>query len=395
MFYLIIGTFILILSFYYDFNNNKRHNYKKFWINILLIILIIIPALRYRVGGDTLSYMSEYENMPSLFNISNYKNLVESRYQPLWVLFVSILKSISPSFVLLQIAHAVIVNIIIFHVLKKYCKFIFMAIFLYYIYAYFKFNFEILREALAICTIALSIESIYQKKWWKYMLYTLIAFMLHDSAIVMFFLPFLYKRKVTFYNVIIIIVSSIMLFTGAYVYFVKIVSSGFISETIISRSIFYIESNSGFTLLGILLYLNINLLFPIFIFLIGKRNGVSTVVDGFLMFYIFIGVISTFVPGLYRLSNYQIIFAIVYLSNFFRQIKIPFPRYRIEPLHKLVIICTIFIVLSYNLIFIQLRDTSKNYPGTRYYNLYYPYYSVFNPIKYNPREVMVYDMWNL
>lgn len=393
MFYIIIGIVILLLSFYYDFTNGKQKN-QVFWFYTVLLTLILIPALRYRVGGDTISYMSEYENMPSLLNFNIYNNFVESRYQPLWVLFVAILKSISSSFVLLQIVHAIIVNTIIFFVLKKYCRFIFMAIFLYYIYAYFKFNFEILREALAICVIGLSFDSCIKKKWWKYYIYVTIAFLFHDSSMIMFFIPFLYGRKINIFNSMLIFGVGIIIFFNSYLFFEYFRSLGLMSDDFLLRSYIYIESNKGFTIQGVLFYISIHIIFPLIIYYIGNNNGVRTVFDNFLFPYIFIGVVASFIPGLYRFANYQILFSIIYITNFFIQIRNRNSMNRIVSFNKLLITGIILIVLTYRVALVQFRDTSDVYYGTRYYNLYYPYYTIFNPKEYAPREQLIFYMWN-
>ncbi len=393
MFYIIIGILIFLLSIYYDFHE-ERVRYKKFWINFLLTILIIIPALRFRVGGDTLSYMDEYDNMPSLSNFGIYKDYIESRYQPLWILFVATLKSISSSFVLFQIIHAIIINSIIFHILKKHGKFIFIAIFLYYIYAYFRLNFEVLREAIAICIFALSINSIINRKWVSFYFYAIIAFLFHDSAMILLPMPFLYDRRINFIWTILILSVSLIFFINANVFFEKIISLGILSDDFILRAFMYIESNNEFTTKGVFFYLLTHIIFPLFIYKIGKSNGVQTIIDKFFLFYIFVGLISSVIPGLYRFANYQIIFSILYFSNFINQICIRNKKNRLIKVNKLVFITIISIVITYRVFLIQFRDTSHNYPGTKYYNLYYPYYSIFNPIEYYPREQMVYNMWN-
>lgn len=393
MFYILIGILIFFLSLYYDFSNGRNHN-KQYWINLLLIILIAIPALRYRVGGDTLSYMDEYNEMPSLSNLNIYKDYIASRYQPLWILFVASLKSVSPNFLLLQIIHAVIVNTIIFYILKKNCKYIFLAIFLYYIYAYFKFNFEILREALAICVIGLSINSCIQKKWFKYYLHAIVAYSIHDSALIMFFLPFLFSKKINVVSGIIITIVSIIFFIYSKQIFDTFFSYNFLSDKFILRAFMYIESNQAFSIQGVLYYVLIYVLFPILVYYIGRHNGVYTIVDDFFSFYIFIGIVSSIIPGLYRFSNYQILFSIIYFSNFSYQIRIRNQHNKIWHYKNLLITSFIIFILSYRVFLIQFRDTSNNYPGTRYYNLYYPYYTIFNPKIYYPREQMVYNMWN-
>ena len=170
-------------------------------------------------------------------------------------------------------------------------------------------------------------------------------------------------------------------------------SKGLISSDFMLRAAYYMSTSSGFSIKGILYYFSIHLFLPLFIFFIGKRNGVSSVVDGFLVFYIFVGLISSLIPGLYRFANYQIIFSIIYLSNFFYQIRIPSTNNRIFPVHKILMVCILSIVLTIRVAIVQFRDTSEYYTGTRYYNLYYPYYSIFNPVKYYPREEMVNNMW--
>ncbi|MBS1504558.1 MAG: EpsG family protein, partial [Bacteroidetes bacterium] len=109
----------------------------------MLIVLVCIAGLRYRVGGDTLSYIDEYDEIPYFSQLLKY-NFIGSRWDPLWVVFSSICRSINPDFVFLQCIHALIVNTIIFRFIKRNTQYRFTGILLYYMFAYLYFNMEIL-----------------------------------------------------------------------------------------------------------------------------------------------------------------------------------------------------------------------------------------------------------
>ena len=77
-------------------------------------------ALRYRVGGDTLAYMSSYSYIPTLDKLE-LQDLLYTISDPLYVLLCSISKSIHPSFYVFQIIHSIILNVSLSVFLMRYC----------------------------------------------------------------------------------------------------------------------------------------------------------------------------------------------------------------------------------------------------------------------------------
>lgn len=160
MIYLLILIYSLTLSFVYDFGNLRIG--KKMNLLIVFMVLVSLSGFRYRIGGDSYFYIKMYEYLPTLPELSSIE-LGVSKLQPLWLLLNAISRTISPDFFVFQLLHALIVNSIIFYFFRKYTKYVFTAVLLYFIGFYGYFNFEILRESLAICVFLLSLEFFVKK----------------------------------------------------------------------------------------------------------------------------------------------------------------------------------------------------------------------------------------
>ena len=192
MIYIVIGIYLLALAIQFDFRGKGSAATRKFHFRLAFLILVALMAFRYRVGGDTIRYMASYENMYGTIDSFD----IGSRLQPLWLLLNNFLHSISPKFLLFQIVHVLFINTVFFSFFKKYSKYLFVAIFLYYIYPYFIFNMEVIRESFAIAFFLLSIDACLRKRWLIYYLYIAIAFLFHAGAIFLIIVPFLSNWKI-------------------------------------------------------------------------------------------------------------------------------------------------------------------------------------------------------
>ena len=112
MIYLLVFILLLIPVVRYDWM--AKTGGENVWYYLNLIVLILLVGLRYRVGGDTLVYMSMYNEWPAMDELK-YFDFEEAIYNPLWYIYTSVAKSISDEFWVLQIIQAVIVNSIFFH----------------------------------------------------------------------------------------------------------------------------------------------------------------------------------------------------------------------------------------------------------------------------------------
>ena len=63
------------------------------WYYLNLVVLILLAALRYRVGGDTLMYMSVYDSFPKWDELK-YFDFETAEYQPLWYVFTAICRTV-------------------------------------------------------------------------------------------------------------------------------------------------------------------------------------------------------------------------------------------------------------------------------------------------------------
>lgn len=184
-FYIILFMFVA-LAYCYDYK--KFTLMRSFWFIFSWFVLVCVAAFRYRLGIDSVMYEHEYPDMPTLAGLLDYK-FADSRYQPLYIVFTAICRSISEDFTCFQIFHALYINTLIFWFFRKYAKHTFVALSLYYLMLYFTFNMEVLRESLAIATFLLAWPMFKQGKWIWYYVICLVAFGFHISAILTFFLP--------------------------------------------------------------------------------------------------------------------------------------------------------------------------------------------------------------
>lgn len=154
------------------------------------ILLILVAGLRLIVGGDTQTYMGDYDRYPTLeeFNIFTFAMF---RYQPLWIMLNVLAKSIYQEFYVLQIILACIVNPITFYIIQKETEKKFEVAIVYLLFQFLYFNCEIMRDSLSICIFYFAFGYLIKHKWLPYYGLCILAFLFHDAAIFYFIIPFL------------------------------------------------------------------------------------------------------------------------------------------------------------------------------------------------------------
>ena len=75
MIYLLVFILLLVPVVKYDLM--AKTGGERGWFCFNLVVLILLAGLRYRVGGDTLMYMSIYDDLPSLADLK-YFDFAES-----------------------------------------------------------------------------------------------------------------------------------------------------------------------------------------------------------------------------------------------------------------------------------------------------------------------------
>ena len=105
----------------------------KYWYWGECILLILVAGLRLVVGGDTQTYMSDYDRYPTLDEFTIF-HFALFRYQPLWILLNVLAKTIYPEFYVLQLILACVVNPVTFYIIKKETDKKFEVAFVYLIF---------------------------------------------------------------------------------------------------------------------------------------------------------------------------------------------------------------------------------------------------------------------
>lgn len=159
--------------------------------NLTWIVLALISAFRYGVGSDTVNYMTAYDLMPTLSELE-IEDFVRFRFSPLYIIINSALKSFTSNFLLLQIFQCLIFFSGLYYVLKLYdIRKIYIILF-FYLFLYFMDGITAMRESFAMGLCFFSLRYYEEKKWLKFYLLVVIAFLFHSGAMIFFILPFIY-----------------------------------------------------------------------------------------------------------------------------------------------------------------------------------------------------------
>ena len=182
MIYFLILFFLFILFYLYDVLHITK-GVRFFWF-FSFALLVLVAGLRFKVGGDTFSYLINYEYFPTFFEFASF-DFENARYDFFWYVFCAICKLFSTSYFFMQFMHAFLINIAFFYFIKKYIKYKFLGVFLYFIFGFLYFNTEIMRESLAVAVFLFSLDAFYNKKWIRYFLFVTVAILFHSWALIL------------------------------------------------------------------------------------------------------------------------------------------------------------------------------------------------------------------
>lgn len=377
MLYIIIVALITTLIIKFDFNDNLSVHaltQKFFWFNILLVVLVLLAAFG-AIGGDFPGYYQEYKAMPNLWSITaSYINM-NSYYRPGWLVFLSFCKTISPNYLFFHLVHALFVNIIIFRFIKKNTEFIFFSILFYFILNYFEFNFESIRETMAISFVLLGIDYLDKKKWYVFFFFALIAIGFHESAIISLLIPFLYRiQKIKLFRLTLLITVLVGI-----VYFINnnIQINSFIKTLTIQNKI-----DNFFVLIDFGVNFKINywlsalpkILLPLIaLYIVAKHFNKRYKYSGMIIFLIVLLILYafTFSKIFSRLSNYFMPFYWIILSQWMGISYKKMKKKLVLPILFVITSLVFFVLIYQNSQFWQTNEENKYW-----YSRYYPYKSI-------------------
>lgn len=366
MVYLILVILFMIPIFKKWDLDIKDHN-RYYWF--LCISLILVAGFRNQVGGDSFTYMSDWQYYPQIQDL-NLIMMVVKNYMPLWVILNSAIKTVVDDFVALQLIVSLVVNIATFHVVKNESRQKFAVVFVYALLQYLYFNCEVLREAIAVSIFYIAFYCLVKKDYIKYYILITISFLFHDSSIIYFVLPLVMKyirkeftpRTIVWLGVISLILLNPVVLEQATRLLPGLRSDGFVEGYTTMR----IGSMLGFirSMLNVIFF---------YLLLTKTKDKLSiTTLYGLKLFFI-LHIVGIAVPVLMtRISNYVNIFyyiAVIELLYSYR-------KYMLSYVFSFMLV---FTFVNYYFMDVTHWVEADHGQKSRYYfyELFYPYYSVF------------------
>lgn len=358
----------------YDIYNSAKG--KSEWFLFIAVYLTFLSALAYRLGGDGFVYMMEYGSY-SISDGFGWKALTNySGRMPGWVLLTKICRCISPDYALFKFVHAVIINLLFFRSINHFASRKFSAVLAYFILLYFDFNFQLLRQSLAIAIVLNAIPFLMEKKPLAYILVCLIACSFHESAIVAILIPIVLKLGDG--------KRALLIYSSAFVLFVILLgtiapfltSLGQENDALLKVSYYSSEIDSSGEISGGVNIL-INVVIPTLFICFSRNRLPNRTVSSLALSYCFMYSLSLFFPIFYRVNDYFILFfyliyvdLFVEIANFIRSKRLTLSHSDLSGFSYL------FMVLAF--ITIKARKYLLPYGDTAIpsYVQFYPYSSI-------------------
>lgn len=356
------------------------------------IVLFLLMGLRYRVGGDSIRYEEYYLNQPDILTLFKDGSWWRTGFQPGWTLLLATCKTITSSFVIVQLVQSFIVNGAVFTIGYRKCRHKYTFILLYFFMQYFYFNTEILREAIAVAIFLLGYDCLVKGKIIKYLFFCIISFCFHASASILFLLPIIYPyiskaRGIKLYALLLLFVIIFRIFATytAEVLINKVFSYNSMLQDKIEDAV----SSGNLNIFGIIKSL-INLLPLIFsLYFINKIKENNQ--DFRERNFIFIMLLLTSIGGIIyvpfvRFENYFTIYFLLFFTDLIYN-RLIIRKY--NDYVKLALVILIFSkLLWYNTVVSTKMHTSLNF---RKYQLWIPYSSYLAPTKDKERERVIHN----
>lgn len=371
--YSIVFVLLFCLVIRYDVMQH-RACFKASWI-LVYFIIVCLSGFRYKLGADTIAYMSNYNFLPSLSGLMNF-DFNSVRYDPLWIIFCSICKFINNDFFFMQFVHSLIVNALFFIYIYNNAKNKYTALLFYYLFGFLYFNTEIMRESLAVAVFITSLRFYYKRKWLNYFLFSILAFFIHSSAFIVLFFPLLSfinvnisKGSLIILGCLIISASLIWSFIGENI---QLLFS--LSASIEDKANAYLNrSDYIYNLNGIILGIVLLVIVPFAFVLLGFKMKFMIKEYPFVWAYTLFGIFVVFNSTVFtRFQNYLFFPFIIYLSYFMNSILLLRRRLILRGL--LVLVLYNILTISYFYKFFK-QDITGN---SLFLDRYFPYTSVFD-----------------
>lgn len=306
--YVFIIILISIGILLYDIGHKKK---KKGYFLFVYLFLALVAELRYGVSPDTMNYMTAYDNIPKLQDIT-LVDFLRFRFDILYTLVNSVAKTICDSFLLVQIIHGLLLYVSLYKLLKCLKIDKFYVLLFFYLQFYFTLGMCIMRQGMAVGIVFFALPYLIRKEYWKYYLLIVIAFLFHASASIAFLFPLFYVVKEIKIKILFIF---LVVFPFLFPVLVNFFSN---TAEIIGGSLAEFNSrykDSALTNFSLLNY-GKNLIFFILIFGISDTKRKLSIIDYLGFLYLFFDMGTEDIPIFFRFKDYLFPFFLYAFCHF-------------------------------------------------------------------------------
>lgn len=192
--YIIFFTVLALLFFQEKYNIKNSISVYKLRLLTIYFLLVII-GLRGHIYSDWSSYYPAFQNLPTFWN-GNIKNtLIISDWEPGFLIYSIIIKSIFPNYFIWIFINTAIDLFILDKIFKKYTNYYILAFATFFVMSGLFIEFNLYRNSKAIILFLLSIEYIKRQKFIPFLLINLLGFTFHSSALLYIPLYFFLNRE--------------------------------------------------------------------------------------------------------------------------------------------------------------------------------------------------------
>lgn len=373
--YIVLLIYLALQFYMYDMKGASRYRNVNYIFSCILLILV--AGLRYRIGVDTTAYMRSFDSpyYPSLEDFSFFGSYGGDIG---WVFINAIAKSIGGGFYTVQIIQAVIVNVVVFWFIKKHSPKPFMGILLFFMFQWWNYCFEAMRESIAIAFYLLALDALISKKSLvHYYLRVWPAALVHTFGFVTFLFPLIKYLKVNKYLPVIFVLFLGVFFSIGDILNDMVDSISMLESSASTKATKYIESDvygtSNLSFMGIAALVISRIVPMVYLVYVLHRSGdeKQSVFIPYIICYILVVMLRIKVPIFFRFYNYFEIMMIIAMTQ---AVTITYEsKTDFRKILTWVMISFMVFIRTYELTKPE-TDTLKGY---KTYNRYIPYNSIF------------------
>src|SRR5699024_9737271 len=210
--YLIVAISLVILGFLFEsVNSMTRMKYNKKLSNSIYIVPSFL--LLFFVFAFRDDFMVDYNNYVEIFDTINLFGFIDSFTSGIniefgYILLNRIIGIFTSNPVYLFAVTTLIILYGFYHQFNRYSVNIWLSVLMFATAGSYYASFNITRQILAVAIVFIGSKYLYERKFFKYMIFIFLAFLFHKSALIMLPFYFILNFRITLKNLFLFAVGS-------------------------------------------------------------------------------------------------------------------------------------------------------------------------------------------